>query len=76
MIPPSVNLFFCAFPFQILRPGYSRFSLTYWMSKEDIDYILDAILFVAEHGWKFQHLYRLHSHNFYTNDFFEIEEFS
>jgi hypothetical protein len=28
------------------------------MSKEDVEYILDAVLFIAEQGWKFLGLYR------------------
>ena len=49
--PPPARL-------QVLRPGYSRFSLPFWLSQEEIDYVLDAVLFVAEHGWKFLPVYR------------------
>jgi hypothetical protein len=28
------------------------------MSRDELDYVIDAVLFVAEHGWKFLHLYR------------------
>ena len=43
---------------EVLRPGYSRLSLAYWMSQAEIDYVLDSVLFVAEHGFKFLPLYR------------------
>ena len=43
---------------EVLRPGYSRLSLTYWMSQAEINYVLDGVLFVAEHGFKFLPLYR------------------
>jgi hypothetical protein len=28
------------------------------MQREEIDFVINAIIFVAEHGWKFLHLYR------------------
>eukprot|EP01034_Spumella_vulgaris_P024591 gene24590-30957_t len=43
---------------EVLRPGYTRLSLPYWTSPEEVDYVVDAILFVAEHGWKFLSMYR------------------
>ncbi len=43
---------------EVLRPGFTRFSLPYWLSSEEVEYILDAILFIAEHGWKFLLHYR------------------
>jgi hypothetical protein len=43
---------------EVLRPGYSRLSLTYWMSPAEIEYVLDSVLFVAQHGYKFLPLYR------------------
>jgi selenocysteine lyase/cysteine desulfurase len=38
---------------ELYKPGFTRLSFTYWSSKEEVDYVLDAILFIAEHGWKF-----------------------
>ena len=38
---------------EILRPGFTRLSLPYWMSQAEVDFVVDAILFVAEHGHKF-----------------------
>ncbi len=43
---------------EVLRPGYTRLSFPYWMSPEEIDYIVEAVLFVAEHGAKFLPAYR------------------
>ncbi|KAL0585889.1 hypothetical protein ABG067_004423 [Albugo candida] len=48
----------CAF-----KPGFTRFSLTYFMDDSEIDYILNAIHFVAEHGWKFLSSYRFSMYN-------------
>lgn len=43
---------------EILRPGFTRLSFSYWMPAEEVTYITKAVLFVAEHGWKFLPLYR------------------
>ena len=43
---------------EVLRPGYTRVSFPFWMSSVEVDFIVDAILFVAEHGWKFLTNYR------------------
>ena len=37
---------------EILRPGYVRITLPYFASPAAVKYILDAVLFVARHGWK------------------------
>lgn len=37
---------------EILRPGYIRLSMNYYWSEEEVDYVVNAIKFVAEHGWK------------------------
>lgn len=43
---------------EVLRPGFTRVSFPYWMTPKEIDYILDAILFVANDGWKFLPFYK------------------
>ena len=43
---------------EVLRPGFTRLSLPYWMSQAEVDFVVDAILFVAEHGHKFLSAYR------------------
>jgi selenocysteine lyase/cysteine desulfurase len=40
-----------------IKPGWCRVSFHYAMDELEIDYILDAIEFVAEHGWHFLPLY-------------------
>ena len=37
---------------EVLRPGYTRVSLPYFADAATVRYVLDALLFVAEHGWK------------------------
>ncbi|CAF1221940.1 unnamed protein product [Adineta steineri] len=41
----------------LMKPGFSRFNLSYFASDEEVDYILDAIEFVANDGWRFLSLY-------------------
>jgi hypothetical protein len=43
---------------EYLRPGFSRVSLPYFLSEEGAQYIIDAVLFVAEHGWRLLPQYR------------------
>jgi selenocysteine lyase/cysteine desulfurase len=43
---------------ETLRPGYSRISFPYWASRQEIDYVIDSVLFVAKHGWLFLPFYR------------------
>jgi selenocysteine lyase/cysteine desulfurase len=38
---------------EVLRPGFLHLSLPYFVGKAEVDYILDAIHFVAMDGWKF-----------------------
>ena len=60
---------------EMLRPGYTRFSVPFWISSQEIDYVIHALTFVAEHGWKFLTMYRHNtktgewSHNSWTNRF-------
>lgn len=39
------------------RPGFTRFSLPYFMSDEEADFVLDAVRFVSTYGWAFLPLY-------------------
>ena len=36
----------------IFRPGFTRINLPFFYDDHTIDYILEAIVMVAEHGWK------------------------
>lgn len=38
--------------FEMLRPGFVRISLPYFMSESEIAYVLEAIKMVATEGWK------------------------
>ena len=38
---------------ELLRMGYSRFNLNYFMTDDEVDYILSAIEFVCQYGWMF-----------------------
>ncbi len=40
-----------------LRPGWTRLNLAPWMSEAEVEFILSAIEFVAEHGARFLPLY-------------------
>ena len=43
---------------ELLRPGYTRLSFAYWMPQIDVEYIVNAVKFVARHGVRFLPLYR------------------
>ena len=47
--------------FSNFRPGFTRLNLPYFYSNETIEFILQAVLFVAEHGWKLLPQVRLHA---------------
>lgn len=38
--------------YEILRPGFTRISLPYFISDPDLTFILEAIKLVATEGWK------------------------
>ncbi|CAM9915955.1 unnamed protein product, partial [Hapterophycus canaliculatus] len=42
----------------IVKPGFCRLSLTFFMSDAEVKYILDAVMFVADHGASFLPLYQ------------------
>ena len=43
---------------EILRPGYTRFSLPFWLNELELEHILMAVEFVASHGVHFLPYYR------------------
>lgn len=43
---------------KLLEPCLTRLNLPFFFTQSQIDYILEALRFVAEHGWKFLVLYR------------------
>ena len=38
---------------EVLRMGFTRVNINYFLKEEVVDYILDAIEFVANYGWMF-----------------------
>ncbi|POM79756.1 Cysteine desulfurase [Phytophthora palmivora] len=40
-------------PNEVLKPGATRISFPYFIDDNEINYILDTVHFVADHGWKF-----------------------
>ena len=41
-----------------IKPGWVRVNFNYFLSDDVFDFLLDAVTFVAEHGWKLLPLYR------------------
>ncbi|GFU72457.1 tRNA-cytidine(32) 2-sulfurtransferase [Trichonephila clavipes] len=37
---------------EVLRPGFIRLTFPFFMSDDDIDFVLDAVVLVAKNGWK------------------------
>ena len=37
---------------EILKPGFCRLNLSYYADDSEIDFIIDAVAMVSEHGWK------------------------
>ncbi|EEY53740.1 aminotransferase, putative [Phytophthora infestans T30-4] len=48
---------------EVLKPGVARMSFPYFADEEEVEYILDAVKFVADHGWKFLPKYEYDPHN-------------
>ena len=44
--------------FQGIKPGWCRIGFHYVMDDAEADYVIDAVIFLAEHGHRFQPLYR------------------
>lgn len=42
-----------------VKPGWVRVNFNYFISEEGFQFLLDAVNFIAEHGWKFLPLYRV-----------------
>ncbi|CAF2342856.1 unnamed protein product [Rotaria sp. Silwood2] len=41
----------------MMKPGFTRFNLSYFANNDDIEYVLNAVKFIATEGWKFLPLY-------------------
>lgn len=44
-----------------MRPGWCRVSLHWLMSDAEIDYLIEAVTFIADQGWRFMSLYAFDS---------------
>lgn len=42
---------------KLLKPGFTRLNISFFFDEDRVDFILNAIQFVCEHGWKFLPLY-------------------
>ena len=45
---------------EAIKPGWVRVNLHYTMTEEEVDYLLDGVDFLAEHGARFLSLYECH----------------
>ncbi|KAG6620902.1 cysteine desulfurase [Phytophthora cinnamomi] len=48
---------------EVLKPGVARMSFPYFADEDEVEYILEAVNFVADHGWKFLPQYEYDPHN-------------
>ncbi|KAL3309262.1 hypothetical protein Ciccas_012192, partial [Cichlidogyrus casuarinus] len=46
----------------LLKPGFARFNLAYFSTEAEQEFVLNAICFVAAHGWKFLPFYQFDIH--------------
>ncbi|CAF4593322.1 unnamed protein product, partial [Rotaria magnacalcarata] len=37
----------------MMKPGFTRFNLPYFTNDDEIEYVLNAVQFIATEGWKF-----------------------
>ncbi|CAF4005937.1 unnamed protein product, partial [Rotaria sordida] len=37
----------------LMKPGFTRFNLSYFIDDEEVEYILHAVDFIAQYGWRF-----------------------
>jgi selenocysteine lyase/cysteine desulfurase len=44
-----------------IKPGWVRVNFNYFCSEAEIDYILEAVNFIADHGWKFLPQFDFHA---------------
>ena len=41
-----------------LKPGFTRFNISFFFEEKKVDYVLNSIKFVCENGWKYLPLYK------------------
>ena len=44
--------------YEMLRPGFSRLNLAYFLDDEQINYVVEAVQLIAEHGWQLLPFYK------------------
>jgi hypothetical protein len=49
----------------LMKPGFTRLNLSYFASDKEVNYLLNALDFIAEEGWKFLSLVRRNSFSIY-----------
>jgi len=54
---------------EILRPGSTRINLSWFWTEEELDYVVEALELVAQHGWKLLPLYRFNNE---TGDWYHV----
>ncbi|KAE8909149.1 hypothetical protein PF005_g25001 [Phytophthora fragariae] len=47
---------------EVIKPGVVRMSFPYFVDDAEVEYMLDAVNFVADHGWKFLPKYEFDLH--------------
>ncbi|ELT95059.1 hypothetical protein CAPTEDRAFT_204913 [Capitella teleta] len=45
-------------PWNLIKPGFVRFNLAYFLTEETVKYVLHAVSMVASHGWRLLPLYK------------------
>lgn len=50
---------------EVLRVGFTRINLNYFLDEQEIDYIMDAIEFASNYGWMFLPHYQFEPENGY-----------
>ena len=46
-----------------IKPGWVRLNFNYFIPKEEFDFLLQALEWIAEHGWKLMPLYHFDDRN-------------
>ncbi|XP_048585215.1 uncharacterized protein LOC5521527 isoform X3 [Nematostella vectensis] len=52
----------CKEPLEIMKPGFARLNLPFFMDDETVHFVLEAVDMVATHGWKLLPQYRFDPH--------------
>ena len=63
---------------EIFKPGFTRFNLPFFFDELNVDFVLNAVKFVAKHGWKFLPYYDfdIKTGEFNHRDFRRLKNFA